>query len=156
MGTCVTHRTTSTDFRFLRSMARCSKPRMRLSYHERWEIELGLRDIKSSMQDNALTLRSKTVDLVHQELWGPLLAYNLVRREASQAAVAHKRASSEGALSLPANILPFCSHGRSGIPLAYTKTPGGCCAAVSACCFITNAPDRRCLGRLKCQRLDIQ
>lgn len=64
-------------------------------YHERWEIELGFRDIKSSMQDNALTLRSKTVDLVYQELWGLLLAYNVVRREASQAAVAHKRAPSE-------------------------------------------------------------
>lgn len=35
-----------------------------------WEIELGFRDIKSAMQDNALTLRSKTVDLVCQELWG--------------------------------------------------------------------------------------
>lgn len=64
-------------------------------YHERWEIELGFRDIKCSMQDNALTLRSKTVALVHQELWGLLLAYNVVRREASQAAVAHKRSPSE-------------------------------------------------------------
>lgn len=64
-------------------------------YHERWEIELGYRDIKSSMQHNALTLRSKTVELVYQELWGLLLAYNLVRREASQAAVAHQRAPQE-------------------------------------------------------------
>lgn len=64
-------------------------------YHERWEIELGYRDIKSSMQHNALTLRSKTVDLVYQELWGLLLGYNLVRREASQAAVAHGRAPNE-------------------------------------------------------------
>lgn len=64
-------------------------------YHERWEIELGFRDIKSSMQDNALTLRSKTVDLVYQELWGLLLGYNVVRREASQAAVAHQRAPCE-------------------------------------------------------------
>lgn len=64
-------------------------------YHERWEIELGYRDIKSSMQHNAITLRSKTVDLVYQELWGLLLGYNLVRREASQAAVAHNRAPNE-------------------------------------------------------------
>lgn len=64
-------------------------------YHERWEIELGYRDIKSSMQHNAMTLRSKTVELVYQELWGLLLAYNLVRREASQAAVAHQRAPQE-------------------------------------------------------------
>lgn len=61
-------------------------------YHERWEIELGYRDIKSSMQHNTVTLRSRTVALVYQELWGLLLGYNLVRREASQAAVAHRRA----------------------------------------------------------------
>ena len=61
-------------------------------YHERWEIELGFRDIKCSMQHNAITLRSKKV---YQELWGLLLAYNLIRREASQAAVEHDRAPSE-------------------------------------------------------------
>ena len=64
-------------------------------YHERWEIELGFRDIKSSMQHNAITLRSKKVDLVYQELWGLMLAYNLIRREASQAAVEHNRTPSE-------------------------------------------------------------
>ena len=64
-------------------------------YHERWEIELGFRDIKSSMQDNVLTLRSKTVDLVYPELWELLLGYSVVRREASQAAVAHQRAPCE-------------------------------------------------------------
>ncbi|RUO76541.1 IS4 family transposase [Idiomarina tyrosinivorans] len=64
-------------------------------YHQRWEIELGFRDIKSSMLDNAIVLRSKTPALVYQELWGLLLAYNLIRREASQAAVEHKRAPQE-------------------------------------------------------------
>lgn len=58
-------------------------------YQERWEIEIGFRDIKSSLQHNAVTLRSKTVELVYQEVWGLLLAYNVIRREASQAAVAH-------------------------------------------------------------------
>ncbi|WP_339470750.1 IS4 family transposase [Pseudomonas sp. EL_65y_Pfl1_R83] len=75
--------------------SRFSAEQVATLYHERWEIELGFRDIKSSMQDNALTLRSKTVELVYQELWGLLLAYNVVRREASQAAVAHNRAPSE-------------------------------------------------------------
>jgi len=64
-------------------------------YQERWEIELGFRDIKSSMQQNAVTLRSKKVDLVYQGVWGLLLAYNVVRREASQAAVAFGRAPSD-------------------------------------------------------------
>lgn len=64
-------------------------------YKERWEIELGFRDIKSSMQQNAVTLRSKKVELVYQELWGLLLTYNIIRREAALAAVAFERPPSE-------------------------------------------------------------
>lgn len=64
-------------------------------YKERWEIELGFRDIKSSMQGNAITLRSKKTELVYQELWGLLLSYNVIRREAAKAAVQFDRAPSE-------------------------------------------------------------
>ncbi|WP_429002618.1 transposase domain-containing protein [Xanthomonas fragariae] len=60
-------------------------------YQERWEIELGLRDIKSSMQHKATPLRSKKIDLVYQHVWGLLLAYDIIRREASQAAAAFGR-----------------------------------------------------------------
>ena len=59
-------------------------------YHERWQIELGFRDIKTSMLNNAIVLRSKKVSLIYQELWGVLLAYNIVRREASHAAIEHR------------------------------------------------------------------
>lgn len=66
-------------------------------YHERWEVELGFREIKSALLDNELTLRSKTVDGVYQELWGVLLAYNLIRLEinaiAQEAGVAPNRIS---------------------------------------------------------------
>ena len=48
-------------------------------YSYRWEIEMGYREIKQTMQQSRLTLRSKTPELVEQELWGVLLAYNLVR-----------------------------------------------------------------------------
>lgn len=64
-------------------------------YQQRWEIGLGFRDIKSSMQQNAMTLLSKKIDLVYQEVWGFLLAYNVIRREASQAAVAFGRVPSD-------------------------------------------------------------
>ena len=64
-------------------------------YHERWEIEFGFRDLKCSMQNNTTTLRSKKVGLIYQELWGLLLAYNLIRREASLAAVEHHRAPAD-------------------------------------------------------------
>ena len=48
-------------------------------YGYRWEIELGYREIKQHMLQNRLTLRSKKPDMIRQELWGVLLAYNLVR-----------------------------------------------------------------------------
>lgn len=49
-------------------------------YSHRWEIELGYREIKQTMLDSSYHLRSKRPDMVRQELWGVLLAYNLVRR----------------------------------------------------------------------------
>lgn len=48
-------------------------------YAHRWEIELGFREIKQSLLDNRFTLRSNQPDLIRQELWGILLAYNLIR-----------------------------------------------------------------------------
>lgn len=48
-------------------------------YSTRWEIELGFREIKQSMLQNTYTLRSRKPDMVKQELWGVLLAYNLIR-----------------------------------------------------------------------------
>jgi len=55
-------------------------------YHERWEIELGYREIKTTLLKSAITLRSKKPDLVIQELYGMLLAYNLIRHECALAA----------------------------------------------------------------------
>ena len=64
-------------------------------YHSRWEIEVGFRNLKSSLLNNALVLRSRKVELLEQEVWGMLLAYNLIRREATKAAEKHKKAASE-------------------------------------------------------------
>ena len=49
-------------------------------YRQRWEIELGFREIKQSLQDGEPVLRSKQPELVRQELWGVLIAYTLLRR----------------------------------------------------------------------------
>ncbi len=56
------------------------------SYRQRWEIELVFRKIKQSMQDNEIVLRNKHPELVRQEVWGLLIAYNLLRREIHQTA----------------------------------------------------------------------
>ena len=47
------------------------------------------------MQNDAVTLRSKKVELIYQEVWGMLLAYNVIRREASLAAVSFGRDPNE-------------------------------------------------------------
>jgi len=57
-------------------------------YHERWEIELGYDEVKTHMLDRQETIRSRTPDGVRQELWGIVLAYNLVRLEMVRAAKA--------------------------------------------------------------------
>ena len=59
-------------------------------YSHRWEIELGYREMKQYMLQNQLTLRSKTPELVTQELWGMLVAYNLLRFLMCQMAYDHK------------------------------------------------------------------
>ncbi|WP_337075892.1 transposase, partial [Aeromonas veronii] len=50
-------------------------------YSQRWEIELGYREMKHSLQQHRLTLRSKKAVGIRQELWGVLLAYNLLRSQ---------------------------------------------------------------------------
>lgn len=55
-------------------------------YERRWQIELGYREIKQTMLGDELTLRSQSVSGIRQELWGTMIAYNLVRRELACAA----------------------------------------------------------------------
>ena len=59
------------------------------AYHERWEYEIALKEIETQMLDPGGGLRSKTPELVRQELWGPLLAHYSIRSlmtEASESA----------------------------------------------------------------------
>ena len=59
---------------------------IRTLYHERWEIELGFGEIKTDMLERLETIRSKSPSGVAQEMWGLLLAYNLVRLEIERVA----------------------------------------------------------------------
>jgi hypothetical protein len=66
-------------------------------YHERWELELGYDEIKTEMLDREESIRSRSPEKVRQEVWGILIAYNLVRLEmeriAAEAAVEPTRIS---------------------------------------------------------------
>ncbi|HLO62357.1 MAG TPA: IS4 family transposase [Azonexus sp.] len=56
-------------------------------YRRRWEIETSYRELKQSMLGEALTLRSQQPAGIEQEIWGALIAYNLVRLEMAKAAI---------------------------------------------------------------------
>jgi hypothetical protein len=55
-------------------------------YHERWEVESVFDEFKTHMRSASTVLRSKTPDLVEQELWGLLLAHFAIRQLMEQAA----------------------------------------------------------------------
>jgi hypothetical protein len=56
-------------------------------YHERWEIENAFDELKTHLRGNHIVLRSKTPELVAQELYGLLLAHSAVRGLMHEAAL---------------------------------------------------------------------
>lgn len=56
-------------------------------YHERWEIENALAELKTHLRGAKIVLRSKTPDLVRQEFYGLLLAHFAVRGLMHEAAL---------------------------------------------------------------------
>lgn len=56
-------------------------------YHERWEIEGALDELKTHLRGAQIVLRSKTPDLVRQEFWGLLLAHFAIRGLMHEAAL---------------------------------------------------------------------
>lgn len=90
-------------------------------YHERWELEIAYDELKTHLLDRQETIRSRTVEGVHQELWGIALAYNLVRLEmervATEAGVAPTKISFVGALALFRDLFRSMT-GRRPYPMA--------------------------------------
>lgn len=88
-------------------------------YAHRWEIELGFREMKQSLLDSQFTLRSNQPELIKQELWGILLAYNLIRYQMvlmakSLDSVDPNQLSFHGAsihIIYQLTMLPFCAPG---------------------------------------------
>jgi IS4 transposase len=56
-------------------------------YHERWEIEGALDELKTHLRGTKIVLRSKTPDLVRQEFYGLLLAHFAIRGLMHEAAL---------------------------------------------------------------------
>ncbi len=101
----ITYRTKKNEYVLLTSLLDAEKypaSEVIALYRDRWECELAYGEIKTDLLEQQASLRSRTVVGVEQELWGVLLAYNLVRREmaqfAAQADVPVTRVSFSGAL----------------------------------------------------------
>jgi len=56
-------------------------------YHERWEIETALAELKTHLRGARIVLRSKTPDLVRQEFYGLMMAHFAVRGLMHEAAL---------------------------------------------------------------------
>lgn len=56
-------------------------------YHERWEIETALDELKTHLRGPQIVLRSMTPELVKQEFWGLLMAHYAIRGLMHEAAL---------------------------------------------------------------------
>ncbi|EHS6108839.1 IS4 family transposase [Salmonella enterica] len=87
-------------------------------YNERWEIERGFGELKSQQLKNEVTLRSRFPEGVRQEIWGILIACNLIRKEmsfiAEEANVLPVRISFIAALNLIESQVRYCELSPTG------------------------------------------
>jgi hypothetical protein len=67
--------------------AEAPAPELAALYHERWEIEGALAELKTHLRGAQAVLRSKTPELVRQEYWGLLPAHFAVRGLMHEAAL---------------------------------------------------------------------
>jgi len=67
--------------------ARAPAAELAALYHERWEIEGALAELKTRLRGARAVLRSKTPELARQEFWGLLLAHFAVRGLMHEAAL---------------------------------------------------------------------
>jgi Transposase DDE domain len=57
-------------------------------YHQRWEFETALDELKTHQRGPGVVLRSRSPELVEQEVWGMLLVHHAIRALMHQAALA--------------------------------------------------------------------
>ena len=95
-------------------------------FHSQWEIEVGFRNLKSSLLNNPQVLRSRKVELLEQEAWGMLVVYNLIRREATTAAEKHKKSASEISFKFAFQFIAtkMIVPGNTASPGGYPETTG--------------------------------
>jgi Transposase DDE domain len=108
--------------------ARHPAKRLIVLYHERWEEELAIDELKTHQRERPV-LRSETPAGVVQEIDGLLLAHFVVRVLMSEAArrtnLPPRRLSFTGTLKVLRCRLPECPKSRSGLQRWYEDFSGG-------------------------------
>jgi len=82
--------TPATVYRLVTSIlepARAPAADLAALYHERWEMKTAFDELRTPLRGAQRVLRSKTPDLVHQELWGFLLPHFALRALMHEAAL---------------------------------------------------------------------
>jgi hypothetical protein len=54
-------------------------PDLAAAYHQRWEFEIALDEIQTHQIAHSRVLRSKSAEMVRQEIWGILSAHHAIR-----------------------------------------------------------------------------
>jgi len=78
-----------TSYRLLTTLldpAQATAVDLAATYTQRWEIEIAFDELKTHQRGPRMVLRSKSVDLVEQEIWGHLCCHYAIRSLMSQAA----------------------------------------------------------------------
>ena len=93
-------------------------------YGLRWDAEINLRSLKTAM--NMDVLRCQTPEMVRKEIWGHLLAYNLIRSVMAQAAMAHDTHPRELSFTRAMRTMEafrtiIAQASRTGLPLIYEQ-----------------------------------
>ena len=88
-------------------------------YHERWEIEVALAELKTQLRGARVVLRSKTPALVRQEAWGLLLAHFAIRGLMHEAALQADEDPDRLSFSHAVRVI------RRKVPLFATLSPSG-------------------------------
>jgi IS4 transposase len=99
--------------------ARAAAAELAALYHERWEIEGALAELKTQLRGAQVVLRSKTPELVRQEVWGLLLAHFAVR------GLMHEAALRAGEDPDRLSFLPAVRVVRRKLPLFAALPPSG-------------------------------
>ena len=68
-------------------LVKAPAPELAALYHERWEIETALDELKTHLRGAHIVLRSKTPDLVRQEFYGLMMAHFAIRGLMHEAAL---------------------------------------------------------------------